>query len=68
MIRPLTCPICKKQVPVVADGIATFHPFCSERCRQVDLMRWFDGKYAIVEPLNPELLEEGDLPPSDEAD
>jgi uncharacterized protein len=33
-------------------------PFCSERCRQVDLLRWSQGKYAIVEPLTPEKLAE----------
>lgn len=69
MIRPLACPICQKPVPVAADGISTFHPFCSERCRQVDLCRWFDGKYAIVEPLTPEHLEaEGEFPSGEESD
>lgn len=62
MIKPLTCPICHKPVPVAEDGTSAFHPFCSERCRQVDLCRWFDGKYAIVEPLTAEHLEaEGEL-------
>ena len=40
MIR---CPICKKEV---APGAADF-PFCSERCRLIDLGNWADGKYAI---------------------
>jgi len=35
------CPICGK--PAVA---ASF-PFCSERCRDVDLNRWLSGGYAI---------------------
>ncbi|GAB1717558.1 MAG: protein of unknown function DUF329 [Nitrobacter sp.] len=35
------CPICGK--PAVA---ASF-PFCSERCRDVDLNRWLSGAYAI---------------------
>jgi endogenous inhibitor of DNA gyrase (YacG/DUF329 family) len=36
------------------------HPFCSSRCRQVDLVRWLDGRYAIVDelPLDPEFLVE----------
>jgi hypothetical protein len=70
MIRPLTCPICQKPVPVAPDDAVKFQPFCSERCRQVDLIRWFDGKYAIVEPLNPELLEseEGASTPGDDSD
>ena len=24
-----------------------FKPFCSKRCQQVDLHRWFSGHYAI---------------------
>ncbi len=35
------CPICKKP----AD--AHFRPFCSKRCADVDLQRWFSGAYAI---------------------
>lgn len=37
------CPICKK--PVAMDA-ATF-PFCSARCRLVDLSNWLDGNYRI---------------------
>jgi endogenous inhibitor of DNA gyrase (YacG/DUF329 family) len=39
-----------------AETPAPFYPFCSERCRQVDLLRWSKGQYAIVEPLTPERL------------
>ena len=35
------CPICSK--PAVPD----FKPFCSKRCADVDLQRWFSGRYAI---------------------
>ncbi len=35
------CPICKKPSDV------KFHPFCSNRCKDVDLSRWFTGSYAI---------------------
>lgn len=35
------CPVCSKPVP------ATSGPFCSERCRTVDLNRWFTGSYAV---------------------
>ena len=44
--KPLTklrCPICKK--PVTA-GTADF-PFCSDRCRTVDLGKWATGAYVI---------------------
>lgn len=35
------CPICKKP------SDHKFHPFCSLGCKDVDLNRWFDGRYAI---------------------
>ena len=38
---------------------ARFRPFCSERCRLLDLARWADGSYRIAgEPLAPEQAEE----------
>lgn len=37
-----TCPICKKRETVEA-----FKPFCSKRCADIDLGRWFNGGYAI---------------------
>jgi len=45
------CPICKKKVqpPEKGDGDAgrSWFPFCSERCKLIDLGRWLDGKYQI---------------------
>ena len=32
-------------------------PFCSPRCRQIDLYRWSEGKYAIVEDRDPEVAQ-----------
>ena len=52
MIKLPQCPICHKTIAgEVAREAADFLPFCSERCRNVDLFRWSEGKYAIVEPL-----------------
>jgi endogenous inhibitor of DNA gyrase (YacG/DUF329 family) len=66
MIRPLSCPICRKPVASPIGPEPNWFPFCSERCRQIDLLRWSEGKYAIVEPLTPERLieepEEGEIP------
>ncbi|MGH8019900.1 MAG: DNA gyrase inhibitor YacG [Opitutaceae bacterium] len=31
-----------------------WRPFCSERCRMIDLGSWFDGAYRISEPLRPD--------------
>jgi endogenous inhibitor of DNA gyrase (YacG/DUF329 family) len=35
------CPICRRET------LAEFRPFCSRRCADVDLSRWFGGVYAI---------------------
>ena len=39
------CPICGKPAP--ADRPAALRPFCSPRCKEVDLHRWLSGGYAI---------------------
>ncbi len=45
----MKCPICKKEV---AFG-DPFMPFCSQRCRLIDLGDWVDEKYVIATPLTP---------------
>lgn len=42
------CPICKK--PTDSDKQADF-PFCSERCRLLDLGAWSAEKYVVSEPI-----------------
>jgi uncharacterized protein len=44
------CPLCKA-VLEHAD-VPTF-PFCSKRCRLMDLNNWVDGKYTIHRPIDP---------------
>ena len=44
------CPICKKPVKQPdpkADPKTEFFPFCSQRCRLVDLGSWLDAEYKI---------------------
>lgn len=55
------CPTCKKpfQVQTMSD-LPTF-PFCSDRCRLIDLGRWIDGTNAIPGPELPS-------PPDSEGD
>ena len=48
------CPTCHKTVTVAQLEEAPYRPFCSERCKMVDLGRWFDGTYKISEPATPE--------------
>ncbi len=57
MIRQHHCPICDKPFQQPDAAVDTFFPFCSDRCRQVDLFRWFGGKYAVVEELDPQVAE-----------
>lgn len=56
MIRPHTCPVCSRDLPAQAATTLASFPFCSERCRSVDLFRWSQGRYAIVEDLEPHRL------------
>jgi endogenous inhibitor of DNA gyrase (YacG/DUF329 family) len=43
----LRCPICKK--PVRSSNPE--FPFCSERCRTIDLGKWASGAYVISSPV-----------------
>ena len=43
----LVCPICKK---AVRSTDADF-PFCSQRCRTLDLGKWASGAYVISSPV-----------------
>jgi endogenous inhibitor of DNA gyrase (YacG/DUF329 family) len=43
----LLCPICKKRIDPPCDGVKSYFPFCSERCKLIDLGRWLGGKYQI---------------------
>ncbi len=45
----MTCPICKKPVELTDP----YMPFCSERCKLIDLGNWASGKYVISTPLKP---------------
>ncbi|MEQ1840364.1 MAG: DNA gyrase inhibitor YacG, partial [Verrucomicrobiales bacterium] len=49
--RQVPCPTCG--TPSLFAPSNRWRPFCSERCRRVDFFRWFEGKYAIEEPLGP---------------
>ena len=54
MSKILRCPICKKEVPLDHPEV----PFCSERCRTIDLGKWASGDYKISSPiLDPDVLE-----------
>jgi endogenous inhibitor of DNA gyrase (YacG/DUF329 family) len=56
MVRAPTCPICDKELPPSSITESPVFPFCSVRCKQIDLLRWCRGEYAVVERLTPEQL------------
>ena len=69
----MKCPICKKDVPDPDAGDldrgdgnpSRYYPFCSERCKLIDLGRWLGGKYQIpvTDPDDDERDEGAPEPP-----
>ena len=52
--RSLRCPTCRT---LVLSSNESF-PFCSDRCRLIDLGKWASGGYVISSPVtDPEQLE-----------
>jgi endogenous inhibitor of DNA gyrase (YacG/DUF329 family) len=52
--KVLRCPICRNLVTAKDEDF----PFCSDRCRLIDLGKWASGGYRISSPiLDPEVLE-----------
>ena len=39
--KPVPCPLCK------ANSNRDHYPFCSQRCQDVDMHRWFSGSYTL---------------------
>ncbi len=60
----LKCPTCKQPVKADAPDV----PFCSERCRLIDLGKWASGAYVVSSPVTDisEALEQ--TPPNKEDD
>jgi hypothetical protein len=54
MAATVRCPICKKEVAIDDPNM----PFCSDRCRIIDLGNWASEKYVISAPATPNELEE----------
>lgn len=57
----IKCPTCRQ---VGQWFEREFGPFCSERCKLVDLGRWFEEEHKIDSPLRPDMFDGyEDLPP-----
>ena len=60
------CPTCKQRGDWFATG---FGPFCSKRCKLLDLGKWFSEEHRVSDPLRPEHLESfAELPPGNHLD
>jgi endogenous inhibitor of DNA gyrase (YacG/DUF329 family) len=57
----IRCPICERQFdPSTTPAM----PFCSERCRQIDLGRWLREVYSVPVERDPD-EEQPEAPPAD---
>jgi endogenous inhibitor of DNA gyrase (YacG/DUF329 family) len=51
----IRCPECGKPVDFFAEPVG---PFCSERCKLIDLGKWLGEEHRISEPLRPDHFAE----------
>jgi endogenous inhibitor of DNA gyrase (YacG/DUF329 family) len=58
MVTVVNCPTCRR--PVEWSAESTYRPFCSDRCRLIDLGAWFGEQHRI--PDEPTDVSE-ELPP-----
>jgi uncharacterized protein len=52
----LKCPTCKQPVERASEDL----PFCSERCRLIDLGKWASGQYVVSSPV-PDISDEAGM-------
>ena len=55
-VQRVKCPTCQREIDWAQ---APFRPFCSERCRLIDLGAWLTEKHAIAGDPAPEEAERG---------
>ena len=56
MAREVTCPRCGTRHEWEGNR---FRPFCSERCKMIDLGAWASEKYRVPDPAPPTEDEDG---------
>ena len=60
------CPVCDAAVSLETTPTL---PFCSDRCRLIDLGRWLDESYAVPEPPRSDEDDgDGEPPPHPDED
>ena len=64
MLRAVKCPNCRKETPWEGNP---YRPFCSERCRLIDLGAWAQERYRIpAEDVGDRLNDEDNKDDDDE--
>ena len=59
MTTKVNCPNC--QTEVIWNNDAEFRPFCSKRCKLIDLGEWASDSRVISEPIQGAVMSEADL-------
>jgi uncharacterized protein len=59
----MSCPTCKKKLVFERVAELPYFPFCSERCRLIDLGKWANEEYRVSTHLGRDREEHG---PSEE--
>ena len=49
--RTIRCAICGKETEFFSEPVG---PFCSDRCKMIDLGKWLGEDYRVSEPLRPD--------------
>lgn len=67
----VSCPCCGKKT--IYSTVNKFRPFCSERCKIIDLGGWASGKYAIptdekIDPNSEIPIDVSNKSPSNDGD
>ncbi|MDA0836554.1 MAG: DNA gyrase inhibitor YacG [Planctomycetota bacterium] len=55
------CPICSREICFKRFTDAPYFPFCSRKCKLVDLGRWFNEEYSLDRELEVSDFEEPDF-------
>lgn len=58
----MQCPRCGKPMPGARVGDPPSFPFCSQRCKLVDLGQWLDEDHRISTPLPDDAAPDGEDP------
>jgi uncharacterized protein len=58
-LRNIRCPACKRKGDWLAGA---YGPFCSRRCKLIDLGKWFGEEHLISQPLREDNISESPGP------